>query len=130
MRQRTDHPEETVDFWQFFLLLLIWIPLIMLWIFTLTDLARRADLSGLAKGLWAVAVVFLPILGMIIYFIARPSEPEMEKDPAVRMAEIRSEELGKLDSGKIDQLEKLGDLKESGAITDEEFESMKKKLLG
>ena len=40
------------------------------------------------------------------------------------------EELGKLDSGTIDQLEKLGDLKESGAISDEEFESMKKNLLG
>lgn len=116
-----------MTFANYFLLLLIWIPLIMLWLFALMDLARRADLGGLAKGLWAVAIVLLPIVGMLVYFIMRPHEAEEYADATVRMEEIRSETLGVDDS--IDQLERLGDLKESGALTDEEFASMKRKIL-
>ena len=78
-----DDCEVQVTFWEFFLLLVIFVPMLMLWLFTLGDLAKRADISGLAKGLWAVAVVLLPVLGMLFYFITRPSEPEMHADPRV-----------------------------------------------
>ena len=115
-----------MSFWEFFLLLVIFIPLVMLWLFTLTDLARRADVSGVAKGLWAVAVVILPLIGMLVYFIARPSEPEMQPDPAVRMRE----KLDEADpSSMIDQLETIAGLHESGILSDEEFASAKSKLL-
>jgi hypothetical protein len=115
-----------VSFWEFFLLLAIFIPMVMLWIFTLTDLARRADISGVAKGLWAVAVVILPLVGMLVYFIARPTEPEMQPDPEVRMREITE---GADTSSMIDQLEKIAELHESGILSDQEFASAKAKLL-
>ncbi|GMQ94202.1 MAG: hypothetical protein BMS9Abin12_1686 [Acidimicrobiia bacterium] len=115
-----------MTFWEFFFLLLIFIPLLTLWIFTLGDLAKRADLSGLAKGLWAVAVVFLPVIGMLIYFATRPAKPEMQPDPAVRMQEI----IDETDHGStIDQLEKLADLHESGTLSAEEFKAAKDRLL-
>lgn len=117
-----------MSFLDFFLLLLIWIPLAMLWIFALSDLARRADISSAAKGLWAVAIVLLPIIGMIIYFIVRPDDAAMAPDAAARYAEAR-EEAG-LGTASLDQLEKLADLRDSGAISDEEFASMKAKILG
>ena len=64
-----------MSFWQLTFVLLIYIPIVLLWIFTLMNLAGRQDLSGLAKGLWAVAIVFLPLIGMIVYFATIP-EPE------------------------------------------------------
>jgi len=60
-----------VSFWDVFFTLLIFLPLVMLWVFTLIDVFQRSDLSGIAKALWAIAVVLLPILGMLIYFLLR-----------------------------------------------------------
>jgi hypothetical protein len=65
------------DFWWGFLAFMIYIPLITLWCFTLIDLFRRYDLSGVAKILWAFAIVFLPLIGMFVYFASRPSESTM-----------------------------------------------------
>jgi hypothetical protein len=115
-----------VSFWEFFLLLVIFIPMLMLWLFTLTDLSKRADISSVSKGLWAVAVVFLPLIGMLVYFIARPTEPEMQPDPAVRMREIIDEADP---SSTVDQLERIVELHESGILSEDEFASAKAKLL-
>ena len=116
-----------MDFWDFFLLMLIWIPLIMLWLFALTDLSRRENLSSVAKGWWAVLVVLLPIIGMILYFVLRPGDDPVPQDTAARYEEIRRE-AGLTDS-TLDQLARLGDLRDAGALTEEEFQSMKAKLL-
>ena len=80
-----------MSFWEFFVLLLIFVPLIMLWIFTLGDLAGRTDISGLSRGLWAVAVVLLPVIGMLIYFLTRPVDPEMAPEPEVGMKQIMAD---------------------------------------
>jgi hypothetical protein len=117
-----------VEFWEVFLLLLIWIPLLILWIFALTDLARRHDISGLAKGLWAVAIVLLPVIGMIIYFITRPHDDEVQNF-AKAPATAGTTNPGAIDHATITQLEKLADLRDAGAITEEDFASMKAKLL-
>lgn len=61
-----------MDFWEWLLLLLIWIPLILLWAFALIDLFHT-HLPGWAKGLWALVIVLLPLFGLLAYFIARPS---------------------------------------------------------
>jgi Short C-terminal domain/Phospholipase_D-nuclease N-terminal len=119
-------PEEHVSFWEFFFLLLIFVPLIMLWVFTLGDLAKRADISGLAKGLWAVSVVLLPLIGMLVYFLTRPDGPEMVTSPTIKREQAMA------DSGMdstIDQLEKLAELHASGTLSAEEFAFAKSKLL-
>lgn len=61
-----------MSFWQLIFIFLIYVPTFLLWLFALIDLARRRDLSGLAKGLWAVAIVFLPVIGMFVYFATSP----------------------------------------------------------
>ncbi|MEN8238923.1 MAG: SHOCT domain-containing protein, partial [Actinomycetota bacterium] len=100
--------------------------LIMLWVFTLTDLAHRRDVSGVAKGFWAVAIVLLPLIGMLIYFITRP-----EDDIAIGGLDVVAGSAGPLEitDGDIAELEKLGKLKDDGAITDEEFSKMKARIL-
>jgi predicted membrane channel-forming protein YqfA (hemolysin III family) len=116
-----------MTFWNFFFLILIYVPLVMLWVFTLVDLARRTDLSGLAKGLWAVAIVLLPLIGMLVYFIVRPEDAEVRLDPAGEPQPMRTTELS---HEKLDEIEKLAELRDSGALTDEEFSMMKAKILG
>jgi hypothetical protein len=36
------------------------------------DIFSRPDIGGFAKFLWLMLILFLPIIGMLIYFIARP----------------------------------------------------------
>jgi hypothetical protein len=123
---RGSHPGGPVTFWNFFFLMLIYIPLILLWLFALHDLTKRSDMSGLAKGLWAIAVVFLPVVGMLLYFIVRPDAPVVVEPPgAVRP----DDNTGPLSDADIEELQKLSELRESGAITDVEFASLKTKML-
>jgi hypothetical protein len=64
------------EFWWGLLWLTLVIPLMFLWGFALWDIFSRHDLSGWAKGAWAIGVVLFPLIGMLVYFIARPKEPE------------------------------------------------------
>jgi hypothetical protein len=57
------------------LVVLIVIPLLLIWVLTLVDLFRRHDLSAGRKVAWALAVLILPVIGVIIYFVARPPQP-------------------------------------------------------
>ena len=51
-----------------FFLWVIWIW-ILIWVFI--DIFRSHDLSGWAKALWFVFVLFIPVIGVLVYLIAR-----------------------------------------------------------
>ena len=57
-------------FWTMFIFFLwvIWIW-ILIWVFI--DIFRSQDLSGGAKALWFVFVLFIPLIGVLVYLIAR-----------------------------------------------------------
>jgi len=118
-------------FWSilYFFLWVIWIW-ILIWIFL--DIFRSRDLSGWAKALWVVFVIFLPLIGVLVYLIARGDKMHQHavqdartQDQAAR-AYIR-EAAGPESSA--DQLAKLADLRDRGVITAEEFEREKAKIL-
>lgn len=130
-----------MTFWELFLTLMIFIPLIMLWVFALVDVFQNAALSGAAKALWAIAIVLLPLIGMLIYFIVQGSGDANEGAPATRppapkripatrapASPATSTTPGAFDVA--DQLERLADLRDRGILTDEEFQREKDKLLG
>jgi hypothetical protein len=54
-----------------FFAFVIWIWLLIL---VLGDNFSRKDHSGWAKAGWTVFVIFLPLLGVLVYMIARPPE--------------------------------------------------------
>jgi len=114
-----------ISFWDGFLLMLIWIPLIVCWAFALMDLFRRDDLSGWAKALWLIAIIIVPFLGVLIYFIVRPV--------TAQDVEVREEYAKEVDFQKtatsVDRLAKLTELHEKGVLTDEQFEKKKAKLI-
>lgn len=121
-----------MTFWQVFLMLMIFVPLIMLWVFTLVDLFQRPDLSGTAKAMWAIAVVLLPLIGMLIYFILRDSEIPAADDGPASIPSVPSDLDGSPPGAAdvADQLERLADLRDKSILTDDEFQREKDKLLG
>lgn len=118
------------------LLLIIEIFLFVIWIWILftilIDLFRDHGLSGWAKAVWVVFLVFIPFLSALVYLIARghgmrertikaAAEEKQHFDSYVR------EQAG---SSPADELHKLAELKDKGALSAEEFERAKAKLLG
>ena len=106
-----------------FFLLLIWIPLVMIWVFVLIDLFNR-DMSGWLKALWIVVIILIPFFGSLIYLIFRPlSVTDTEMQQAVQESEFHKAALA------TDRLAKLSDLLDKGRITQEEFDRKKAKLM-
>ena len=58
-------------FWEVVILLVIWVPLVLLWLSALMDLILRRPMSGIARVLWLLLIIFLPVIGAIAYFIVR-----------------------------------------------------------
>lgn len=58
-----------------FFAFVIWVSLVIM---VMIDNFKRHDHSGLAKAGWTVFVIFLPLIGVLVYMIARPSEQLMQ----------------------------------------------------
>jgi predicted PurR-regulated permease PerM len=60
-------------FWTmtFFFLWAAWI-FAVIWVFV--DNFRRRDHSGWAKALWTLVIIFVPVVGVLVYIIVRPRE--------------------------------------------------------
>jgi heme/copper-type cytochrome/quinol oxidase subunit 2 len=54
---------------------LTWVVMLMI------DNFRRSDHSGVAKAMWFLLIIFLPIIGALSYTIARPRNADY--DPQV-----------------------------------------------
>ena len=61
-------------FWDWFIILFVFIPMMIAWVYTAFDIFTRPDIGGLSKFLWLLLILFIPIIGMLIYFIFRPDE--------------------------------------------------------
>ena len=48
----------------------IWVSLVIM---VMVDNFRRADHSGLAKAGWTLLIIFLPLIGVLVYMIERPA---------------------------------------------------------
>jgi ABC-type phosphate transport system permease subunit len=70
-----------------FFALLIWVPIVFLWVAVLVDILKRKDLSGAAVAAWLLGVMIFPIVGSIIYFAFRPRVTE---EPAESMMHSRA----------------------------------------
>jgi ABC-type multidrug transport system fused ATPase/permease subunit len=116
-------------------LTVIWIFLFVAWIMVLFtiigDLFRDHQLSGWWKAVWILFLIFVPFLTALVYLIARGHG--MRERSIKEQAEVRKhfdsyvrETAG---TSQVDELHKLNDLKEKGAISAEEFEQMKAKVL-
>jgi predicted PurR-regulated permease PerM len=118
-------------FWTVFEIFL-WILWIWVLIYVFVDIFRSRDLSGTAKALWFVFVLFIPLIGVLVYLIARGGEMH---ERAVQQAQQQDQEVRRYiqqaanEPNTADQLAKLADLRDRGVITAAEFEQQKAKVL-
>ncbi len=68
-----------------FLILFVFVPLILLWTFALVDLFVRPDIRW-KKVVWLVVIIFIPILGPLIYLLVRPEEANVPYEEGSRDA--------------------------------------------
>jgi hypothetical protein len=118
-------------FWTIFEIFL-WVIWIWILIYVFIDIFRSRDLSGWGKALWFLFVLFIPLIGVLVYLIVRGSSMQ---DRARQEAQQQDQEARRYIQeaagapSTADQLTKLADLRDRGVITSAEFESQKAKIL-
>ncbi|MGZ6725205.1 MAG: SHOCT domain-containing protein [Solirubrobacteraceae bacterium] len=102
------------------LLTVLELALLFLWIWlaitVIIDVFRSHDLSGWAKAGWLVLIVLVPLLGVLIYVIARSDTMK-----AHQVSDARQQEIG--------SIAELESLKDRGLLSEEEFQRAKEKAL-
>jgi hypothetical protein len=100
-----------------------------------TDIFRSDDLSGWAKAAWLLFIVFIPVIGIFAYLIARGRSMQ-ERAQEVRARQLRQTEMmsahltaQRQDPTAADQLSRLAELKQRGVLSAEEFDKEKAKVL-
>lgn len=117
---------EPINFWGAFWLLIVLVPLMLVWGFTIVDIFRRDDMSGLAKAGWLVVVLVLPLVGTLAYLLLRPTRtaaaqarPDAEpQDPGPQYSA----------TNRAEQLHLLAELHDRGKLSDPEFSAEKARL--
>jgi hypothetical protein len=122
-----------------------WVAWIWVLVWVITDIFRSPDLSGGAKAGWFAFVFFIPVIGLLVYLIARGGEMHDRAEVrAARDAEYRRSYTSGVPASAapeprasaseprgstVDQLQSLADARDRGTITDQEFEAQKAKIL-
>ena len=111
----------------FFFVIWIWILITIL-----SDLFRDHELSGWAKAAWVLFLVFIPFLTALIYLIARGEGMRDRTIKAQADAKKHFDEYVRDQAqaaSPADELHKLAELKDKGALSAEEYDKAKAKLL-
>ena len=120
-------------FWSMFVFFL-WIIWIWILITVFIDIFRSHDLSGGAKALWFLFVLFIPLIGVLVYLIARGGKMQQHaaRDAQQQDQQFRQyvqEAAASSPASTADQLSKLAELRDRGVISAEEFDREKAKVL-
>jgi biopolymer transport protein ExbB/TolQ len=120
-------------FWTIFEIFL-WVVWFWILITVFIDIFRSRDLSGWGKALWFLFVLFIPLIGVLVYLIVRGSSmhERQARDMQQQDAEARryiQQAAAEAPASTADQLTKLADLRDRGVISAEEFEREKAKVL-
>lgn len=105
----------------FFIVMFIWILIAIL-----SDLFRDHEMNGWVKAAWCFFLIFIPFLTAFIYLIARgQGMRERAIKQAAEMKKHQDEYIREVASSPVDEIAKLHDLKEKGAISADEYEKLK-----
>jgi predicted membrane channel-forming protein YqfA (hemolysin III family) len=107
----------------------IFIFILWLWLLitVFSDLFSRPDVSGFGKVLWVILLIVLPYLGTFIYLLTQGGG--MAERSQARAAKNREELRNAIGFSVADELEKLGRLKASGSISDQEYARLRARLV-
>jgi type VI protein secretion system component VasK len=111
--------------WSLFILF-FWVMAITIWFRCIFDLFNRDDLAGVMKLVWIIVIIIIPFLGCLVYIILRPKVTASDVQGMAR-AEAANRAAGSVSTA--DELAKLAQLRDAGAITIPEYDALKAKLL-
>ncbi|MEV7687091.1 SHOCT domain-containing protein [Streptomyces bungoensis] len=112
----------------------LWIMWFILLFRVVLDIFRDDDLSGWAKAGWLVFCLVLPFLGVLVYVIARGKDMGRREMAQARAQQeqfdtyVRQTAAGGRPSS-VDELARLSEMRDRGAITDDEFRRAKEAVL-
>ena len=116
---------------------MLWFFMFIAWFWMLMtvfgDIFRSDDLGGWGKALWTLFVVVFVWLGVLVYFIARGKGMQqrqiaaMQAQRAAQADYIRS--VAAPAPSASEEIARLASLRDSGALTDEEYAGLKAKAL-
>ncbi len=127
----TTHPFLNI-LWTMFVIF-VWLAWFWLLITISIDIFRRRDIGGGHKTLWFILIIFLPLIGSLVYIISQGGHM------AERNIEAAQQQQQALDSyvdsrvaasGPTAEIEKAKALLDSGAIDQAEFQRLKAKAIG
>jgi hypothetical protein len=113
-------------------ILFLWILWFWLLFSVFADIFRRDDLSGWGKTAWIVFAIVLPFLGVFVYLITQNvgmTERNLQRSRAERdrFDDYVRETAGS--GGAAAEIDSAKRLLDSGAITQDEFEALKRRAL-
>jgi uncharacterized membrane protein YcjF (UPF0283 family) len=129
-----------------------WVLWLMLMFWIITDIFRSDDLSGWAKAAWLVGVIILPLVGILIYLIARGGSMRERQEARARAQDAAfrdyvrqaaaSDGTASASSAAAaapagnggasttsDELAKLASLHQRGVLNDDEFARAKSRVV-
>jgi hypothetical protein len=118
-------------FWTM-LVFFLWVAWFWILITVFADIVRSEDLSGWGKAGWVLFAVALPYLGVFVYLVARgqsmqdrqvKQQRELEDATASYIRGVASA------PSPTEELARLAQLRDVGALTEDEFSTQKAKIL-
>ncbi len=118
----------------FWYMLLFFAFFIWIWLLItcFADIFRRHDASGWAKALWIIFIIIVPYLGVLVYIIAEHKGMADRNVKSMQAQQAQADEYIKSVASSADPAEQIAkgkQLLDSGAITQAEFDDLKKKAL-
>lgn len=98
------------------------------------DIFRDHHMNGFVKAVWLIFLLFIPLISMLVYVIARgPGMAKRNQEAAVEAQKAQLEYARQLvdqnTGNAVDQISDAQKLLASGAITQAEFDQIKAKTL-
>ncbi len=115
------------------LVFFFWVIWFWILITVFADLFRRRDISGGVKALWMIFVIILPYLGVFVYLISQGhgmAERNVQSQQAAQSS-FEAEVRRAAGSGSpAEQIAQAKQLLDSGAISPQEYDALKRRTLG
>ncbi|MFF0739692.1 SHOCT domain-containing protein [Streptomyces sp. NPDC004111] len=92
------------------------------------DIFRNSDLNGGHKALWLLLVLFLPLVGVVLYLV-RHGSGLSRRNAATRMSAFGGRPMGSPYATSTAELERLAELHRTGSLTEGEYARAKHRLL-
>lgn len=96
------------------------------------DIFRNRDMSGGMKAVWLIALLFLPVLTLFIYVIVHGKDMagrDVAQQQAADADFKQYVQKAAAEGGPSAEIAKAKELLDSGAISQEEYEALKRKAL-